>query len=124
MFDGFGAVRNVPANKGVEWLRVFNGNIYAAVGQDESGSGNPYSLWRSSDLTNWTPVGPYAGAFSNADVDVYSIETDGTSSLFAGVLDDGHRAYICGCVHAVAAARKLDPGIGVDEQTCVFNSFA
>ena len=80
--DGFGAVTNTPANKGVESLRSFNGHIYAAVGQDESGSGNPVSLWRSSDLTNWSQVG--AGAFSNVDVDVFSMEADGASRLFVG----------------------------------------
>jgi len=82
IYDGFGSVSNMPANKGVEWLRVFNGFIYAAVGQEESGSGNPLSVWRSSDLTNWTQVG--AATFGTNDLDSFSIEADGSAHLFMG----------------------------------------
>ena len=82
IYDGFGTTNNVPANKGVEWLRVFDGHVYAAVGQEESGTGNPLSVWRSSDLTNWTRVG--TGTFSTNDIDSFSIEADGSSHLFMG----------------------------------------
>jgi hypothetical protein len=57
LFDGFGTSANVPANKAVEYLTVFNGQIYAAVGQQESGSGNSLTIWRSSDFAQWTQVG-------------------------------------------------------------------
>ena len=81
LFDGFGSSANVPASKAVEYLTVFNGQIYAAVGQQESGSGNSLTIWRSSDLAQWTQVG--ATTFSANDIDCYSMVTDGTR-LFAG----------------------------------------
>ncbi len=81
LFDGFGSSANVPANKAVECWRVFNSQIYAAVGQQESGTGNSMTVWRSSNLTNWTQVG--ASAFSTSDIDCFSMETDGTH-LFLG----------------------------------------
>ena len=81
LFDGFGSASNLPGNKAVECLRVFDGQLYAAVGQQESGSGNPVSIWRTGDLTHWTQVG--TGTLSSNDTDIFSMETDGTR-LFAG----------------------------------------
>ena len=79
--DGFGSTSNVPDNKAVDLLRVFNGQLYAAVGRNETTNGNSLTVWRSSDLTNWSQVG--VGAFTTNDLDCYSMETDGTR-LFAG----------------------------------------
>jgi len=55
IYDGFGSVSNIPANKGVEWLRVFNGSIYAAVGQEESGSGHARGTGAGRHTTAETP---------------------------------------------------------------------
>ena len=93
LYNGFGSSSNIPGNRAVDWLQEFNGNLYAAVGLNESNTGNALSVWRSADAINWSRVG--AGVFSNADLDCYSMATDGTR-LFAGTrsTNGGANVYI------------------------------
>jgi len=79
--DGFGdgGIANTN-NKGVEALESYNGYVFAAVGQNHTGSGNPASVWYTSDLLNWTNL---QIGLSASTSDIYYMDSD-TNGIFFG----------------------------------------
>ena len=75
--DGFGAGLS---NHVVESLEVFNGSVYAGVGQYGVADGNVVSVWKSGDLMHWMQVNVTP---TNAAIDVLFM-THSADAIFFG----------------------------------------
>lgn len=102
---------NDNSNYAILSMKVFNGSLYAATGNDMSGG----ELWRSSDGLNWTQVN--SDGFGSADnTRVVSLETF-ASNLYVGTWNSATGGEIWRTSNGTTWERVMQGGFGNSANT-------
>jgi len=107
--DGFGTNGQPNTNvKGVEALEPFNGWLFAAAGQNHTGSGDLPAVWRTRDLIHWTNLGI---GFAPGVGDIYYM-TSNTNGIFLGTGNNSGGAQVWKSADGTTWSQFNGPGTG------------